>query len=139
MTTTPDMIQCPVCEVWFNNTDNSFVCPNGHEPPAEDRVQSVPEPVAAWRNWRRISERFMWVICALDVLVCAAAVVGGHWPVAAASFFFAMSAAGFALQDRERAYLADYETVIRVYRRGRLYFEGRSDHPPVCGCGEVHE
>ncbi len=55
MTATPDMLTCAECGVMFNNTDNSFVCPNGHEPPAEDRVPAAPDepdPVAKWRNWR---------------------------------------------------------------------------------------
>jgi hypothetical protein len=33
---TVDFIECTTCSRWFNNTDGTMVCPNGHENLAED-------------------------------------------------------------------------------------------------------
>lgn len=37
-----DVIECATCGRWFNNTDNTRVCPNGHENDATDDEDHIP-------------------------------------------------------------------------------------------------
>jgi hypothetical protein len=104
------------------------------------------------RNWARVGERFLWLAVASQVVLAFAAFAANHYQSALTCLTFAALTILIAVEQRDRAFLADHDAVVRVYKNGRLKDQLPLNFAPGqflaqievaiakgCTCGETHD
>lgn len=133
----PDMIRCATCGQWFNNTDGTEVCPNGHEPQPDSEDECTCLPGREHRiNIRRVVAWLDFCAAAVGVVFALYGFVTGDTRTGMAGVNLALVGFAWGYYLHDQAKLADNNATIRMYEGTQLVQELRFDREGLCWDGD---